>query len=413
MCARYFTTLCVAAAFVAGLVTAGYAESLQGELVGGPYKVIAADFTGNQIIDLCVAYYPIGVVTVEQVDGKGQFSRLSLNTIRVEDSDAALPGGGESVFNIAHGDIDNDGLADLVVGLGRFVSVGKNLGDGRFKTMLGYRTESEAKGVRLADLDNDGRLDLLYTARGTGRKGDTRIGKLSIRRGLGDWRFGPALDLDAGISAYYVETADLNNDGFLDILVPNELGSTVSYWMNPGRDIFRSGEILTRHVLQTSGERINDVRAADFDGDGNLDLVTANWASSTISVFLGNGDSSFQNESLYDGGMHCVFFSVGDLDHDGDLDFVVTHWTEDFLSVFLNQGEGLFSPRVDYKTGLGNYGVALCDMDGDGNLDAVTANYRERSLSLLKGAGDGTFHAAVTTPRALRLQDGNWVEEDQ
>ena len=87
--------------------------------------------------------------------------------------------------------------------------------------MATYDVPSQAKGVRLVDLDNDGRLDLIYTARGSSYKGDLKIGRLFVRQGLPDWKFGQALECDAGPSAYYAETADLNNDGYLDILVPN------------------------------------------------------------------------------------------------------------------------------------------------------------------------------------------------
>ena len=80
---------------------------------------------------------------------------------------------------------------------------------------------SQAKGVAFADLDRDGRLDLLYTARGSGYKDDVKRGVLTIRRGLGAWKFGAPIESDAGKSAYYIDAADLNNDGFLDIVVPN------------------------------------------------------------------------------------------------------------------------------------------------------------------------------------------------
>ncbi len=244
------------------------------------------------------------------------------------------------------------------------------------------------------------------------------IGKLYIRRGLRDWKFGPALGFDAGHSAYYVETADLNNDGLVDVLVPNEHAATVQVYMNPGKDCFKDPQAWVHRVVQASpipdrrGHCVNDVRAADFNGDGNLDLVTANLGTNTISVFLGNGDGTFQRDTLYDGGGgFCAFFAVGDLDNDDDLDFVVTHWAQDSMAVFLNRGDGTFFPGTAHKTGLGNYGVTLLDADRDGNLDIVTANYRDRTLSVLKGNGNGSFQPAVTTNQGLRLQDGRWIPE--
>jgi len=398
--------------------------------VGGPYKVIAEDFTGDGIIDLALAYYPVGILTIEQGDGKGNFMHLALNSV-CEDCDSSYRGG---IYNISSGDIDKDMLKDLIIGCrGNFILVLKNMGNGKFKRMKLYRTESAAKGVKLADLNNDGILDLLYTARGTGRQGDTPGGKLYIRQGMGQWSFGAAIYADAGKSAYYVETADLNGDEYLDILVPNELSTKVSYWINPGKGIFSppyaeisrlEAEIgaevpiipgfhldqRQRRILQTSGRKINDVRAADFNGDGHKDVVTANWESDNISVFLWNGES-FHEDQLLPGGPNCAFMAVGDLDNDGDQDFVATNWTEDFLSIFLNKGKGEFAPRKEYKTALGNYGVTIFDSDGDGSLDIVTANFMARSISILKGRGDGTFDPANTIPNGFQKEGNSWVRE--
>ena len=203
----------------------------------------------------------------------------------------------------------------------------------------------------------------------------------------------------------------MNADGFLDVLVPNELGSTASYWISPERSVFDFSSKVNRQVVQTSGYKVNDVRARDFTGDGHADIITANWSSSTISLFPGRGDGTFGDERLMSSGKHCVFFAVGDFDRDSDLDFTVTHWTEDFLSVFLNDGQGHFPPQTDYKTGLGNYGVLAFDADGDGRLDLVTANYRDHSTSLLVGRGDGTFAPAVTTRRSFRQTTDGFVLE--
>jgi hypothetical protein len=397
--------------------------------VGGPYKVALADVTGDKLVDVVLAYRQIGVVAVQRGDGKGQLEPPVLNVF--SDEDRRINPDDESwsvphVHNIAFGDIDSDGLVDLVCGVGGLgtskpgrVVIARNAGEGRFQHMLEFPTPSQVKGVRFADMNNDGRLDLLYTARGSGYEGDITIGRLYIRQGLGDWKFGPAVVSDAGRSAYFIETADLNNDGFLDVIVPNEHAVTVTYFLHPGKTIFTDAKTLQSRTVSASripGQRshaINDVRAADFNGDGNQDLVTANLGTSTVSIFIGNGDGSFQQDTLIDAGKNGAFLSVGDLDDDGDIDVVITHWTEDFASVFLNKGDGTFHPRKDYTTGSGNYGIDMADLNGDGHLDVVTANYRERSMSLLIGRGDGTFNTSITQPKGLRSRDGRWVPESE
>jgi hypothetical protein len=414
--------VCILGAFTATIRPQSPQKRPQTGWFGGPYRVVAADFTGDNVLDLVIGY-TVDALTLERGDGHGRFSRLALVSIPHDDRQTI-----EGVHNIAYADLDNDGRLDLAIAVGSGspgfmtgrVVLARNLGEGRFERMAEFPTESLAKGVRLVDLDKDGRLDLVYTARGSGYKGDTAVGKLTIRQGLGGWKFGPPLYFAAGPSAYYVELGDLNNDGFVDILVPNEHSNSVNYWLNPGKTIFSdqrklaSGHRVVRAGMRPQDKRtpaVNDVRAADLNGDGKLDILTANLGVSTISIFLGNGDGSFQKDILLDGGKDCAFLGVGDLNGDGKLDFVVTHWTGDFMSVFLNKGNGEFLPRKDYKTGLGNYGVALADFNSDGKLDAVTANYRERSFSVLLGGGDGTFQPAVTTRSVLRLQQGKWVPE--
>ena len=399
---------------------------------GGPYKVAAADLTGDGLVDLAMAYHGVGLVTIELGDGSGAFKSLVPNDF----TDYPFP---RSAQNLSLGDVDGDGMLDLAVGIsstpkdwrspdltheqlapqwrGRVV-VARNSGAGQFESRITYNVPSESKGVCLADLDNDGRLDLMYTARGSGYRGDLKRGRLFVRQGQGDFQFGPALECEAGPSAYYVETADLNNDGYLDIMVPNEHGDTVHYVISPGAILFEPGTTIEARPLratQIPGFRhhaINDVRAADFNNDGNMDLVTANLGTNCVSIFLGNGDGTFQTDKLLDAGEFGAFLATGDVDNDGDVDFVITHWTKrNFTSVFLNRGGGEFFPRKEYETALGNYGVALADVDDDGNLDVVTANYQARSYSLLKGIGDGTFETAVTVPIGLSLHDGRWSVE--
>lgn len=394
--------------------------------VGGPYKVLARDVTGDGHPDLVLGFHQLGLIAVEVGDGRGNFASPVLSELGrhrgVSNSDKTWSE--PHVHNLATADLDGDGLPEVLAAVGGLgtiqrgsIVIARNLGKGKFQKRLEYSVPSQAKGVAFADLDKDGKLDLLYTARGSGYKDDLKRGLLFIRRGLGEWKFGRAIESDAGKSAYYIETADLNNDGFPDIVVPNEHDSCATYFLSPGRGIFSFKTLKSRtaRATQIPGKRshaVNDVRVADFDRDGNADLLTANLGTSTFSLFRGNGDGTFQKDTTLDAGKNGAFLVVADFDSDGDSDFAISHWTEAFTSVFLNRGDGTFEPRRDNRTGLGNYGVDPADLNGDGHPDLVTANYRARSRSILFGAGGGKFREAQTASRSLRLFQGKWIPAD-
>ena len=398
--------------------------------VGGPYKLLVRDFNGDRRPDVLIGFRNLGVLQLAIGDGRGgvadrtQAVLTDLSGREYDRSTDAACWSEPHVHNLHSADINGDGLLDVVVGVGglstvktgRVVVVVGEAG-GRFRTVAECLLPSEAKGVRFADLDRDGRLDLLYTARGSGYKHDLTVGELHIRRGLPGLQFGPAVVMPAGRSAYSIDTGDLDEDGFLDVVIPNEHDDRVTYCLSPGRGCFsaaaaqsqRQWSVRSVQATPIPGKRshaVNDARVADLDGDGHLDLVTANLGTSTISTFRGRGDGSFEKDRQLEAGKNGAFLGLGDLDGDKDLDLVITHWTESFVSVFLNRGDGTFAAGTVHPSGLGSYGVDVADLDLDGHLDIVSANYRDTTISILKGRGDGTFAPTVTLPRGLRVSGG-------
>jgi hypothetical protein len=131
--------------------------------------------------------------------------------------------------------------------------------------------------------------------------------------------FAPAVKYDVGDAPGSVFCADLDGDGYLDLAVANSglrnpsQGNTISILKNNGDGTFQS-----KHDYPT-GAYPHSVFAADVDADGYVDLVLPNLGSNTISVLKNNGDGSFSNKTDYNVGYQPSFVSCADLDGDGDL----------------------------------------------------------------------------------------------
>ena len=153
-----------------------------------------------------------------------------------------------------------------------------------------------------------------------------------------------------------------------------------------------------------------DVAVADLDGDGFLDLVSADARARALSVLRGRGDGTFAAGGVLPLAAEPHLVVAGDLDADGDVDLVASAHDDPSVHVWLGDGQGGFEPRPPAAAHEGtrghNHGLALGDLDGDGRLDAVTANQDLGSISVLLGDGlglaPGSQVAVGAAPTAAR-----------
>lgn len=143
--------------------------------------------------------------------------------------------------------------------------------------------------------------------------------------------------------------------------------------------------------------------AADFNGDGKIDLAGAGL---NARVMLGNGDGSFRPQIEYQAGGYTQDLAAGDLNNDGKLDLVVTNNSAQIgLTVLLGNGDGTFGAPVSYEndTGADSPSVVIADFDHDGALDVMVAHqiacYNapcvvSDSISLWRGLGNGALQPA-------------------
>ena len=167
------------------------------------------------------------------------------------------------------------------------------------------------------------------------------------------------------------DAGDLDGDGDLDIITANDYAASQVLFNNG------DGSFIQHQVLGDSGFNGWDVALGDYDGDGDLDAFYAYW-SHADSLWWNDGSGNFTYDPAEDiGSSFSRFAESGDVDGDGDLDLVVVRGTNSgglANEVFLNDGLGDFTSGGTF--GLDHsYDLDLADLDGDGDLDAVVANY--------------------------------------
>jgi hypothetical protein len=188
-----------------------------------------------------------------------------------------------------------------------------------------------------------------------------------------------------------VTVGDVDGDGDLDVLTANSSSNTVSVRFNNGAGVISSPPpAIAAYGTVYVGSSPNSVAVGDIDGDGDLDLLTANNTSNNVSVRLNTGAGFFYdpgNGGTIAVGTNPLKVVLGDVDGDGDLDLLTNNGT---VSVRLNDGTGVFT---DYANGTvavasGANSLAVGDVDGDGDLDLLTASvYGTVSVRLNNGAG--------------------------
>jgi glucose/arabinose dehydrogenase len=209
-----------------------------------------------------------------------------------------------------------------------------------------------------------------------------------------------------GRHAHDVAIADVNGDGKLDLASANAQDNTFSVSLGTGPATFAAPT-----AYATGGEP-KSVDLADLNSDGKLDAVTANQASNNVSVALGNGNGTFQASVNYAaaGGAHEAL--VVDLNADGKLDLAVAGWGGSIVSILLGNGNGTFAAKTDFSSGAAPHSVAPADFNKDGKVDLVVANHGDGTAAVLLGNGNGTFAAPVSLaagsgPHSVRVADLN------
>jgi large repetitive protein len=242
------------------------------------------------------------------------------------------------------------------------------------------------------DFNGDGILDLV------GTNCVEQACAFYIELGNGDGTFTPpgngvALPVPSG----QIVTGDFNGDGHLDVAI--QAGTSGLYvFLGNGDGTFQNALISNVGNLNSEGGALGGV--GDFNGNGNLDVIGV-FANNQLGFIQGNGDGTFQTPSTYySGGANTERILAADLNGDGKLDLITVQdsFTNTF-TVFLGNGDGTFQAQAPYPVGHILSGGALGDLNAEGKLDLVLSDVNTQTL-ILTGNGNGTFQSPIQVPFA-------------
>lgn len=336
---------------------------------GDNWGLAWGDYDNDGFEDLYIADYGSSSISfLYHNNGDGSFSKITTGLI-ANDTGGAVSG--------VWGDYDNDGDLDLFVSnnLASKNQLYTNNGDGTFVKMDNGAVNEYAgycHNAEWIDYDNDGFLDLYVTD-----YMPTRFNQLYHNNGDGSFAAvtGNPVVMEASYSIG-AGWADYDNDGDLDLFVPNNQNNNNTLYRNDGNGNFF--QITSGAIVNDGGNSVG-CSWGDYDNDGDLDLFVANASEQNNFFYTNNGNGTFSKELesivANDGG-HSHGSSWVDYDNDGDLDLYVTNDQDNNNALYVNDG-GLFSKFENpLNENMGNsYANAWADFDNDGDMDLVVANH--------------------------------------
>lgn len=276
----------------------------------------AGDFNNSGHLGLAVGEFQNQAAVILLGNGDGTFATSS----------AAFANAlGQPLSGMEPADFNADGNLDLAI-TNEFTGqspVALGYGTGAFNAAGDLYTGIFPVGVAVGDFNSDGKLDAVVASGGTTKYPGSGV---AVSLGNGDGTFtlatGSPISLGKNLSA--IVTGDFNSDGKLDLVVTDSGGNAVMILLGNGDGTF--GTATTISV----GNQPGAIVAGDFNDDGNLDLAIANYGDGTVTLLLGNGDGTFTQASgsPYAVGQDPTAIAAADFNGDGKLDLAVVNLTE-------------------------------------------------------------------------------------
>ncbi|CAF3755537.1 unnamed protein product [Rotaria sp. Silwood1] len=348
-----------------------------------PFSIAIADFNKDNQSDIVVANYATNNILILS----GYFSIPSTRQTNYFVGQNTRPN------CVAIADINNDGQLDLIVSNhDNNVLIFTGYGNGTFSKNMAYSTgeNSLPHYVVVIDLNNDNRMDIV-----TANYGSNTIGVLL---GQDNGTFANVTTYSTGINSlpWSVAVGDLNGDNILDIVSGNWGFTYVSVFLGLGNGIFGN---TTTYFTGYDSNPISVV-VGDVNNDNRLDIITANHHSDNVGILIGYGNGSFNDVTTYSVGLYTypTYVALADFNRDNQLDILVATLQGSFVGVLLGHRNGTFEKVTTYSTGSTSslYSIAIADFNNDNQYDFIVTDIGNNVVIIFYGYGNGSFQLART-----------------
>lgn len=347
---------------------------------GSPYATSILSMDVDSKADIAVADFSSNTISLFANNSQGS---------SVDFTSAAGKSTGLQPADIVYGDFDGDGKLDMATANynSSTVSVFKNLATTNsvsYAVAETFPSGSNPRSIVISDVDLDGRPDIILS--------NLNSSSISVLRntsgGIGLISFANGVSFAVGAGPVGLFAVDINQDRLPEIIVVNSQANTVSVLKNTSNG---SGDIAFGEKIDlNTGSQPLAVFLQDINADGKADILVANAAGNSISVFkntVTNNVIAFAAKVDFPSGAGPISINVSDVNGDDLPDVCVANFYDASVSVLINKslnGAVSFAAKLDYPTGSNPQGINIADINGDNKPDIIVANNGDNTVSVLR-----------------------------